>query len=68
MNTGNIVRLVIDDARNNDPWPLMGLLDFIIRDKGYSEERVKLFATRRLHIPLPVVDIKLIEYGFTVIQ
>lgn len=64
MNTGQLVKTIVIDAMNRDPWPVMGLIDFLF-EQGYSLERVLLFASRTLHMPRLEVELLMIELGFT---
>lgn len=47
----HFVELVLVDAMNDDILPLMGLIDYLMGECGYTPERLSKFARRRFGIP-----------------
>lgn len=49
-HTGTLIKTVVLDAFHTDAHPLIGMLDYLISDKGYSVERILKFAVRTLKL------------------
>ena len=49
-HTSTVVKQIVLDAFYNDAHPLIGLVDYLINDKGYSVERLLKFAVRTLKL------------------
>lgn len=51
MNTSKMIRNVLTEAARGERHPLMGLIDWLTYDKGYSVRRIIRFSDRTLGIP-----------------
>jgi len=61
LNTNGIVRLIIEDHLKGEPQALIGLAHYLIHDKNYPIERLRLVLARRFHFSPHEIDIMLLD-------
>lgn len=52
MKRTTMIRICLNDACNGELHPLMGLIDWLVVDKGISLERIVRIANRKFGIPV----------------